>query len=176
MADETGKIDWYRPYVRAIIPIGKFRVSRSLAKSARKLEYEFDRDFSAVIDECAKREETWISPEIKQAYIALFNLGQAHCCSVYKNDKLVGGVYAAAFGAAMFGESMFHAQTDAGKVALWKLIEKAGESGYELFEVQFLTPHLESLGAIELEDDEYFPILDRATAKTPTPLTSSTSP
>ena len=172
MADETGNIDWYRPYIRAIIPTDSFHKSKSLAKSAHRYEYEFDRDFDKVMDGCANREETWISSEIKQAYCSLFDLGMAHCCATYKAGKLVGGVYAAAFGAAMFAESMFHTETDAGKVALWKLTERATECGYELFEVQFLTPHLETLGAIEMEDEEYFPILERALAKNPKPLVS----
>jgi len=96
----------------------------------------------------------------------------AHCCGTYRGGNLVGGVYAAAFGAAMFGESMFHCETDAGKAALWRLVEKAGKCGYELFEVQFLTPHLESLGAVEIEDEDYFPMLRVALEKTPKPLTS----
>ena len=71
-------------------------------------------------------------------------------------------MYAASFGNAMFGESMFHRETDAGKVALWKLVDHAQEMGFELFEVQFLTPHLRSLGAVEVEDAEYFPLLEKA--------------
>jgi leucyl/phenylalanyl-tRNA--protein transferase len=170
MADERGRIEWYRPHVRAVIPMGGFRVSRSLAKSSRRFEYEFDKDFSAVMDGCADRDETWISREIKAAYCRLFELGLAHCCSIYWSETLVGGVYAVAFGGAMFGESMFHTATDAGKVALWKLVERAGECGYQLFEVQFLTPHLESLGALEIQDAEYFPMLERALAANPRPL------
>ena len=162
MAEEGGEIGWYKPQIRAIIPIGKFRVSASLKKSARKFEWDFDRDFEAIMEACSDRDETWISPEIKAAYSNLFRLGYAHCCGTYRNNKLVGGVYCAAFGNAMFAESMFHYETDAGKVALWKLIEKAEELGFELFEVQFLTPHLESLGAIEIDDAEYFPLLKKA--------------
>ena len=162
MAEEGGEIGWYKPNVRAVIPIGKFRVSTSLKKSARKFEWEFDHDFEAIVDGCAERAETWISPEIKAAYSNLFRLGFAHCCGTYRNTKLVGGVYCAAFGNAMFAESMFHFETDAGKVALWKLIEKAEELGFKLFEVQFLTPHLESLGGIEIDDDEYFAKLAKA--------------
>src|SRR5688572_10899891 len=137
MAEEDGSIGWYKPHVRAVIPIGGFHASTSLKKSARKLEWEFDRDFEAIIDSCAEREETWISPEIKTAYCRLFHLGYAHCCGTYKNGKLVGGVYGASFGNAIFAESMFHRETDAGKVALWKLVERAEETGFELFEVQF---------------------------------------
>lgn len=162
MAEEAGEIGWYKPKVRAVIPIGSFRVSTSLKKSARKFEWEFDRDFQAIVDACAERTETWISSEIKAAYSNLFRLGFAHCCGTYRNNKLVGGVYCAAFGNAMFAESMFHFETDAGKVALWKLIERAEEMGFELFEVQFLTPHLERLGAIEIHDDEYFTMLATA--------------
>jgi leucyl/phenylalanyl-tRNA--protein transferase len=162
MAEANGEIGWYKPHTRAIFPIGVFRVSTSLRKSARKLEWEFDRDFTAIMDACADREETWISPEIKEAYTRLFKLGYAHCCGTYRNNSLVGGVYCASFGNAMFAESMFHKETDAGKVALWKLIEKAEEMGFELFEVQFLTPHLQTLGAIEIDDVEYFPMLERA--------------
>ena len=162
MAEEGGEIGWYKPKSRAVIPIGRFRVSTSLTKSARKFEWEFDRDFEAIMDGCSERDETWISPEIKVAYSSLFRLGFAHCCGTYRNNKLVGGVYCAAFGNAMFAESMFHLETDAGKVALWKLIEKAEELGLELFEVQFLTPHLESLGGIEIDDEEYITMLAKA--------------
>lgn len=162
MAEENGEVGWYKPHVRAIIPIGGFHASASLRKSARKLEWEFDRDFAEIMENCSNREETWISAEIKTAYCRLFELGYAHCCGAYKGGKLVGGVYCAAFGNALFAESMFRTVTDAGKVALWKLCEKAGESGIELFEVQFLTPHLASLGAIEIEEDEYFALLAKA--------------
>lgn len=172
MADADGEINWYKPHRRAIIPIGKFRVSKSLRKSAKRFEHEFDRDFEAIIDACSAREETWISPGIKAAYTKLFDSGVAHCCGTFLGEELVGGAYAAAFGGAMFGESMFHCETDAGKVALWRLVEQAEKCGYELFEVQFLTPHLESLGAIEIDDDDYFPMLSRAVEKTPKPLTS----
>jgi leucyl/phenylalanyl-tRNA--protein transferase len=162
MAEESGEIGWYKPHVRAIIPIDAFHASRSLKKSARKMEWEFDRDFSAIMDECASREETWISPEIKTAYCRLFELGYAHCCGTYRNGVLIGGVYCVAFGNALFAESMFHKETDAGKVALWKLVERAAQAGVELFEVQFLTPHLATLGAIEIEEDEYFALLEKA--------------
>ena len=162
MAEGDGEIGWYKPYSRAIIPIGGFHASASLRKSARKLEYEFDRDFAEIMEACSDREETWISPEIKLAYKNLFDLGYAHCCGTYKNNKLVGGVYCASFGNAMFAESMFHKETDAGKVALWKLTEKAQQTGFELFEVQFLTPHLKTLGAIEIDDAEYFALLEKA--------------
>jgi leucyl/phenylalanyl-tRNA--protein transferase len=162
MAEDDGRISWYKPAVRAVIPIDGFHVSKSLKKSARRFEWEFDRDFSAVMDACADRDETWISREIKLAYNHLFNLGYAHSCATYKNSKLAGGVYCAAFGNAMFAESMFHFETDAGKVALWKLVEYAAEKGFTLFEVQFLTPHLKSLGAVEIEEGEYFMLLEKA--------------
>lgn len=162
MAEENGEIGWYKPQVRAIIPIGEFHASTSLRKSARKFEYEFDTDFASIMNGCADREDTWISAEIKAAYARLFELGYAHCCGVYRLGELVGGVYCAAFGNAMFAESMFHKENDAGKVALWKLIEMAGDAGYELFEVQFLTPHLASLGAVEIDEEEYFRLLESA--------------
>jgi len=171
MGEAAGQIDWYRPHKRAIIPLGKFKVSSSLRKSARRFEYVLDVDFKSVINACADREETWISAEIEAAYVRLFEIGMAHSCATYRGEKLVGGVYAASFGAAMFGESMFHYETDAGKVALWKLIESAEASGYELFEVQFLTPHLQSLGAIEIDNSDYFPLLSRALKGKPKPLT-----
>lgn len=168
---DTGKLEWYKPYKRAIIPIDEFHASRSLKKSARKYEIYFDRDFDAIVDACADRDETWISPEIKTAYRRLFDEGHAHCCGAYRELQLVGGVYAVAFGAAMFAESMFHTATDAGKVALWHLVETAKQCGYGLFEVQFLTPHLETMGAAEIEDEQYFPLLERALKEKPKPLT-----
>ncbi|MDQ2986078.1 MAG: leucyl/phenylalanyl-tRNA--protein transferase [Armatimonadota bacterium] len=169
---ETGKVDWYKPYKRAIIPIDGFHASRSMKKSARKYEICFDRDFDAIVDGCGSRDETWISPEIKAACRRLFDEGHAHCCGAYRELQLVGGVYTVAFGAAMFAESMFHTETDAGKVALWHMVENAKQCGYGLFEVQFLTPHLETLGAIEIEDERYFSMLERALEKHPKPLVS----
>lgn len=164
MADEAGQIDFYKPHRRAILPLDGFHAARTLRKSARRFEVRFDEGFDEIVHACSDREETWISPEIKASYRKLFDAGCAHCVGAYRDRDLEGGVYAAAFGSALFAESMFHRARDAGKVALWSLVQSARASGITLFEVQFLTPHLESLGAIEIDNQTYETMLAEAMA------------
>ncbi len=153
--DCEGEILWFRPDPRAIIPLEGFRVSRSLRRSAKRFEITFDRAFREVMRACADRSSTWISEEFVEAYTGLFERGQAHSAEAWREGRLVGGVYGVALGRAFMAESMFHRESDAGKVALWKLVEKLRESNYLLLDVQIMTPHLRSLGAIEISAEEY---------------------
>ena len=126
---------------------------------------EVDRDFESVIRECARREETWISEEIVQAYMELHKLGYAHSVECWQKDELVGGLYGVALGAAFFGESMFSRKRDASKVALVHLVRRLNDRGYLLLDTQFNTPHLQRFGALEISRDEYLKQLKTALRK-----------
>ena len=116
----------------------------------------FDHDFKAIIAGCADRPgDTWINERIRILYCALFDQGHVHTVEVYSHDELVGGIYGVSIGAAFFGESMFHRATDASKVALMHLAARLIAGGYALFDTQFLTPHLASLGGIEITRRAY---------------------
>ena len=171
---ETGEIEWYRPDPRAIFPLDGFHVSKSLRKTIRSNVYAvtYDRAFERVMRECAKRgpDETWITEEFVEAYTEMHRKGLAHSVEVWGGEELVGGTYGVALGGAFFAESKFHRKTDASKVALYSLVERLKATGYALLEVQFLTPHLESLGAIAIPDEEYVEKLTAAIARRPTPF------
>ncbi len=164
---EDPEIFWVDPRRRGIMPVPGFHISRSLRRRLRRGAYEIstDRDFSGVLDGCADRAETWISAEIRRLYIALFDAGHAHSLEVWDGGDLVGGVYGVTIGAAFFGESMFSRRTDASKVALAYLVDRLVLAGFELFDIQFLTDHLASLGAIEITRGEYHRRLDQALAR-----------
>lgn len=150
-----GEVFWFCPDPRAILPLDGFRVSRSLRRSARKFDVTFDEAFVEVMRGCAERPSTWIGEEFIEAYSELFDRGRAHSVETWREGRLVGGVYGVALGRALMAESMFHRETDAGKVALWRLVERMQETGYVLLDVQMMTPHLRSLGAIEISAREY---------------------
>jgi leucyl/phenylalanyl-tRNA---protein transferase len=155
---DSGETNWYRPDPRAILPIDGFHCSKSLAKTLRKSEFTFtfNQAFGEVMRACADRPEgTWISEEFLDAYGDLHRAGKAHSVEIRLKGELVGGAYGVALNGAFFAESMFHRETDASKVGLFHLVARLRECGYLLFEVQFLTPHLKSLGAIEISDDAY---------------------
>lgn len=161
---ETEEICWFNPDPRAIIPLERFHVSRSLKRKINKRIFTvtMDYDFAAVIHSCANREETWINDEIIQSYSSLFEEGIAHSVEVWNGAKLVGGLYGVSLGMAFFAESMFHTESDASKVALWALVEKLRQENAKLLEVQFITQHLKSLGAIAIPNLEYMGLLAAA--------------
>ena len=150
-------IRWIDPARRTIFPMADFHVSRSLARRIRRAPHQisFDRAFAAVITACADRAETWINPAIFAAYEALHLQGHAHSVEVWDGPKLIGGVYGVALGGAFFGESMFSRATDGSKIALTWLIHHLRGRGFALFDVQFMTDHLGSLGAAEIPRAEY---------------------
>lgn len=153
-------VEWYRPDPRCIIPFGSFHVSRSLRRSAKRYTYTFDRDFKAVMRACAERDEgTWITRQVFDVYAQLSESGWAHSVEAWEGERLAGGVYGVAIGRAFMAESMFHRSRDAGKAALWRLIERLKTLRFRLFDVQFMTPHLSTLGAIEIPDSEYQDLL-----------------
>ena len=168
MADErSGEILWFRPDPRAIIPLGGFHVSRSLARTVKRATFEIrvDTDFEGVMRGCADRPEgTWISERFVEVYGALHRAGQAHSVEAWRDGRLVGGAYGLALGGAFMAESMFHRETDASKVALEALCLRLRERGFILLDVQYVTPHLESLGAVEITRREYERRLEQALA------------
>jgi len=160
-------IFWVDPQKRGILPISGFHISKSLAKRMRKtnLNVSVDCDFTGVVDGCADRKDTWINAEIRNLYLALHAQGQAHSLEVWEKDELVGGVYGVSLGAAFFGESMFSRRTNASKMALACLTEMLGRGGYELFDTQFLTDHLASLGGFEIDRSKYHQLLENTRTK-----------
>ena len=152
------EIFWVDPRRRGVIPLDGFRVSRSLARAARRGDYRatLNGDFAGVLDGCAARPETWINAPIRALYLDLHALGHAHSLEINASDgTLVGGVYGVALGRAFFGESMFSRRRDASKLALLWLIDHLRRCGFTLFDTQFLTPHLASLGAVEISRATY---------------------
>ncbi len=165
MADEkTGKINWYEPEKRAILPLYGLRISRSLNRKIKHKTYSvtFDKSFREVITNCSKRTTTWISDGIIESYQNLFSLGYVHSVETWKRKKLVGGLYGVSIGGAFFGESMFSVEVDASKVALVKLVEHLNKKKFILVDCQFMTSHLKSLGAIDIPKTEYLTLLSRA--------------
>lgn len=150
MAVEDGRIAWFSPDPRTIIPLDKFHVPRRLHQLCRQGRFEItvDTDFESVMVACGDRPEgTWISPDILKAYTRLHQLGFAHSLEVRWEGELAGGIYGVALGGAFFGESMFHRRRDASKVALVALVDRLNQRGFRLFDVQYMTAHLRQFGA-----------------------------
>ena len=170
MADNADDPDlfWVDPEERGVFPLDGIVVSRSLAKTVRsdRFTVHVDRDFDAVIEGCAAadRPDTWINSTIRSLYGRLFKLGSVHTVEAYRDGDLVGGLYGVSLGGAFFGESMFHRATDASKVCLLHLAARLLAGGYRLLDTQFVTPHLQSLGAIEIERSRYRALLHDAIA------------
>ena len=166
MAEHRGdtEIFWVDPKRRGVMPLDGFHISRSLARRMRRGGYHItvDRDFVGVVDGCADRVETWINDEIRDLYLALHDHGHAHSLEVWEDETLIGGVYGVVLGAAFFGESMFSRRTDASKIALAYLVDRLKQGGFILFDTQFLTDHLASLGGVEITRAEYHRRLERA--------------
>lgn len=161
---DDAEIFWVDPKRRGIIPLDGFHISRSLRRRLLRCGFDIriDTAFADVVDGCADRAETWINAEIRQHYVALYEAGYAHSLEVWDGAELVGGVYGVTVGAAFFGESMFSRRTDASKIALAYLVDRLRQAGFQLFDTQFLTEHLASLGAIEIPRGTYHERLDVA--------------
>ncbi|MEP7130024.1 MAG: leucyl/phenylalanyl-tRNA--protein transferase [Sphingomicrobium sp.] len=166
MADsrEADELFWVEPRNRAIIPLDGFHVSRSLRRTIRSGRFDVtrDRDFAGVIAACAEREETWINAEIEQAMMALHGSGHAHSIEIWRDDRLVGGVYGVKLGSAFFGESMFSRVRDASKIALTWLVARLKAGNFTLLDCQFMTDHLASLGAVSVTRETYVALLSAA--------------
>jgi len=169
-----GPIYWYSPDPRAILPIrpddplGTFQVRRSLAKRVRNAGFEIalDRDFEQVVRQCAAPRPdtpgTWISEPIIQAYCELSHFDLAHSVEVYRDDRLVGGLYGVAIGSAFFGESMFSREKDASQVCLVYLVEHLRKRGFTLLDVQFRNEHINQFGVVEIPREQYMDLLSQA--------------
>jgi leucyl/phenylalanyl-tRNA--protein transferase len=167
MALDGGEIGWFSPDPRGVLPLERFTASTRLRRVVRsnKFTVTVDRSFEDVMRACADRDDgTWISEEIRASYVALHRLGVAHSVEVWRGGALAGGLYGVHLGGAFFGESMFHRVTDASKVALVALVERLTARGFLLLDIQWLTPHLQQFGAVEIPRREYLRRLTRALA------------
>jgi leucyl/phenylalanyl-tRNA--protein transferase len=158
-------VPWFSPDPRAILPLDGMKVARSLRQRMRRSGWTttVDGAFEAVVDACADRRDgdgTWIGRDMRQGYGRLWRLGWAHSVEVWDGDELVGGLYGVAIGGCFTGESMFHHSTDASKVALADLIARWAEAGGAFVDVQLPTPHLTSLGAVEVPRHEFLARLE----------------
>ena len=165
-----GRIRWFSPVRRGIVPLDEFRVPRRLQRTVRagRFEVSVDRAFGEVIAACASapgRDSSWIDAEIAASYNGLHEQGFAHSVETWRDGALAGGLYGVSLRGAFFGESMFHRVTDASKVALCALVERLRARGYELLDIQWRTPHLARLGAVEVPQSRYLALLRRAMRK-----------
>ena len=160
------EIHWVDPLRRGIFPLEGFHISRSLRRRILRADVQVttDRAFAEVVLACADRPESWINAEFFELYQALHQQGHAHSLEIWRNDDLIGGVYGVTIGGAFFGESMFSRATDASKLALAWLVHRLRAGSFTLFDTQFLTPHLASLGAVEIPRADYHRRLHAALA------------
>ena len=162
------EIFWVEPEVRGVLPLDKFHISKSLAKTVRRKPFDirFDHDFEAVIAGCGEatdgRPSTWINRTIRSLYTTLHSLGHAHSVEAWDGDRLVGGLYGVSLGSAFFGESMFSRRTDASKICLVHLVDRLRGAGFTLLDTQFTTEHLKTFGAIDMPKREYAKLLSKA--------------
>jgi leucyl/phenylalanyl-tRNA--protein transferase len=160
-----GVLGWWSPDPRGIIPLDGLRVTRSLRQSARRYHVRVDTCFVDVIRACGdpRRPDGWITEDFVEAYVRLHELGWAHSVEVFaESGELAGGLYGVRIGGFFAGESMFHRQRDASKVALMALVDLMSRHGMTLLDTQWHTPHLASLGAVEISRADYLQRLARA--------------
>jgi leucyl/phenylalanyl-tRNA--protein transferase len=170
-AVDEGLVTWHRPTRRAVLPLDKFHVSRSLAHVLKQHRYEvtFDRAFPAVMDACSgsndvPRDGVWISDEFKTVYGELNKRGKAHSVEIWMDGILAGGVYGVHLGGGFFAESKFHRASNMSKVALAELVFRLRDRGFALLEVQYLTKHLAQFGVTEISGGAYQRQLEAALA------------
>lgn len=159
-----GRIMLFSPDPRTIMDPARLHISRSLRKTWRsgRFEIRYDSCFERVMQYCADREDTWISEDIIASYVRLHQFGHAHSVEAWRDGELAGGLYGVALHGAFFGESMFHLQRDASKIALIALCERMKQRGMPLLDIQYSTPHLTGLGAFEISREEYLLRLEAA--------------
>lgn len=165
MADENNVLGWYGSREHPLIPLNeRFRYPKSLQRvlNQERFSVAVNRDFKAVVDGCANRETTWISPELQEIYYELHRRGWAYSFETWQGDELAGGVLGIVIGGAFIGESMFYRIPDGSKVAMVKLVERLQKRQFVLFDAQMMNPHLERFGAYRVSDDEYQELLDKA--------------
>ena len=166
-ADDPG-LYWIEPELRGVLPLEGFHVSSRLERTVRSdvFEIRVDTAFEAVLDGCAApgagRDKTWINGRIRRLYGDLYEIGHCHSVEAWREDRLVGGLYGVELGGAFFGESMFHVERDASKVALVHLVARLRRGGFRLLDTQFVTEHLRRFGAVETPRREYHRLLEHA--------------
>ncbi|OOY17828.1 leucyl/phenylalanyl-tRNA--protein transferase [Thioclava sp. DLFJ4-1] len=154
---DNPQLHWFDPALRGIVPLDKFHISRSLAKVIRRGDYSITTNaaFRGVVEGCADRDETWINGPLFTLYDQLHAAGFAHSLEVWQDGELAGGIFGITLGGAFFGESMFSRRPNASKVALTYLVDRLRQTGFTLLDTQYITPHLASMGAIEVTRIEY---------------------
>jgi len=165
MADpKSGDISWYSPDPRSVLPLAGFHITRSLRTIVRKgiFEIRINTAFDQVITGCSLRAETWISEDVREAFLALHKNGFAHSVEAWQSGNLAGGLYGLAIRGAFFGESMFSLLPNSSKVALVHLVQHLRARKFDLLDVQFMTSHLAGLGAIEIPRSVYMKRLAKA--------------
>ena len=157
MAMDDGRMGWFSPDPRGVIPIRDFHVPHGLKRLLRKglFEVRVNTAFATVMRGCAERDTTWINQTILRSYVRLHELGFAHSVEAWRDNRLVGGLYGVALGGAFFGESMFSRESGASQVALFHLVQRLDERGFTLLDTQWTTEHLERFGAYEVPRGEY---------------------
>ncbi len=159
MADarDDPNIYWVDPRERGVLPLDGFHLSRSLARRMRKgdVRATLNTAFEEILDGCAARDDTWINATIRDLVLQLADRGHAHAFGIWRGRDLIGGMYGLTLGSAFFGESMFSYATDGSKMALAWAVDHLKRTGFTLFDTQFITPHLASLGAIEIPRAQY---------------------
>ena len=165
--NDDNQIFWCNPIVRAVIPISKLHISRSLKKLCRKKKFEFSitHDFLATVSNCAKREETCINKSIKSTYNTLHDLGYAHSIEVWEDKKLKGGLYGVAIGKVFFAESMFSKSSNGSKLALIALMGMLALNQFLLLDVQFMTNHLRNMGAKEISRALFLNLIKKSSSE-----------
>jgi len=162
------EVYWVQPKVRGIIPLDKFHVSHSLAKTMRQKPFDirvntaFDRVMECCAESTEMRPTTWINPLILTLYKELHRMGYTHSMEAWEGEELVGGLYGVSLGAAFFGESMFSRRRDASKICLVHLVERMKARGFTLLDTQFTTEHLKRFGAIDISRKDYEKLLEKA--------------
>jgi leucyl/phenylalanyl-tRNA--protein transferase len=165
LMDENGKLGWYTSRERAVIPLDeRFRYPKSLQRviNQNRFSTAINRDFRGVVEGCANRQETWISPELKEIYLELYDRGYAYSFETWAGVRLAGGILGLQIGGAFIGESMFFNIPEGSKVAMVKLVEHLRNQGFILFDAQMQNPHLERFGACIISDREYSKLLAAA--------------
>jgi leucyl/phenylalanyl-tRNA--protein transferase len=162
MGEDDGTIAWFSPDPRCIFEFERFHIPKSLRPKLNRgyFEVRINTDFDQVIRACADRPEgTWITDDIVRVYTALHEHGFAHSVECWRADELAGGLYGVSLGGAFFGESMFHQETDASKVALVALMQRLQSRRFSLVDTQWITPHLAKFGAVEIPREQYLTLL-----------------
>ncbi len=154
----TDQLYWFNPDPRGILPLGQLHASRSLRRDLQRGNWSAHHaeDFDSVVAHCAARDQTWINAPLKRLYRELYDRGNAHALEVHKDGKLAGGIFGVILGGAYFGESMFSTQTSGSRAALLWMDWLLRRAGFRLFDTQYLTPHLQSMGGCEISRQEYW--------------------